>query len=283
MVACANCSAFRPALSRPHGFQEVCIVDACHQHAYSIPPIHSLSTFFDTHSFFNEPTISLALTPDLLPDMQDCFNPTLSASIISTPNTTASPDAAPQQCSDPASFGSLYQSSSTLLINPSVESAHVPLDVKCSSVPSLCGDAIEASISPRTSKCQPLSSSVGCENEFVSKRPLRKRGRPRLDRSNRAETPSASSEKQHKPCCSRVPHNQVERKYREGLNSEIEKLRRAVPTLLQSNDVGVIGQPKPSKATVIAAAVEYIKSTERERDALRKEVERTKYTKAKPR
>ena len=80
-----------------------------------------------------------------------------------------------------------------------------------------------------------------------------------------------------------MPHNQVERKYREGLNSEIEKLRSVVPTLPQSNDSGVIGQPKPSKAIVLAAAVDYIKSTERERDALREEIERIKYAEAKRR
>jgi acyl-coenzyme A synthetase/AMP-(fatty) acid ligase len=80
-----------------------------------------------------------------------------------------------------------------------------------------------------------------------------------------------------------VPHNQVERKYREGLNSEIEKLRRAVPTLPQSNDSGVIGQPKPSKAIVVSAAVDYIRRTEKERDTLREEIKRTKHAQSKKR
>src|SRR3712207_8387256 len=43
----------------------------------------------------------------------------------------------------------------------------------------------------------------------------------------------------------RLPHNQVERKYREGLNAELERLRRAVPTLPQSDEAGAMGQPKP--------------------------------------
>jgi hypothetical protein len=68
-----------------------------------------------------------------------------------------------------------------------------------------------------------------------------------------------------------MPHNQVERKYREGLNSELESLRRAVPTLLQSVEGEVMGQPKPSKAIVLASAIDYIKKTEKERDMYREE------------
>jgi hypothetical protein len=68
-----------------------------------------------------------------------------------------------------------------------------------------------------------------------------------------------------------MPHNQVERKYREGLNSELERLRRAVPTLLQSVEGEVMGQPKPSKAIVLASAIDYIKKTEKERDMYREE------------
>jgi len=55
----------------------------------------------------------------------------------------------------------------------------------------------------------------------------------------------------------------VERKYRDGLNDGIERLRRAVPTLPQGgDDVG-----RPSKRTVLAGAVAYIQRIEEERDA----------------
>jgi hypothetical protein len=73
-----------------------------------------------------------------------------------------------------------------------------------------------------------------------------------------------------------LPHNQVERKYREGLNSELERLRRAVPTLPHSEDGGIMGQPKPSKAMVLSSAIDYIRSIEKERDALRAENETLK-------
>jgi hypothetical protein len=63
----------------------------------------------------------------------------------------------------------------------------------------------------------------------------------------------------------------VERKYREGLNAELERLRRAVPTLLQSHDGSGIGQPKPSKSMVIAAAIKHIEMVTQERDMLQNE------------
>jgi hypothetical protein len=73
----------------------------------------------------------------------------------------------------------------------------------------------------------------------------------------------------------RLPHNQVERKYREGLNSELERLRRAVPMLRGSGDATeAIGQPKPSKAMVLSSAIDYIHRIETERDALLEENER---------
>jgi hypothetical protein len=66
----------------------------------------------------------------------------------------------------------------------------------------------------------------------------------------------------------RVPHNQVERKYREALNNEMERLRQNVPTLPHAQDGAALGPPKPSKGTVLAAAVQYIKDLEAETEAL---------------
>lgn len=104
------------------------------------------------------------------------------------------------------------------------------------------------------------------------KRPQRKRGRPRLDRTKTISSTSSPSSKSQKT--GRLPHNQVERKYREGLNAELERLRRAVPTLPQSDEAGAMGQAKPSKAMVLASAIEYIRRIEAERDALKLENER---------
>jgi hypothetical protein len=72
----------------------------------------------------------------------------------------------------------------------------------------------------------------------------------------------------------RLPHKQIERKYRDGLNLEIERLRKAVPTLLQSTDSGLTGVAKPTKGVVLAAAIKYILKIEQERDSAIDEIER---------
>jgi len=71
----------------------------------------------------------------------------------------------------------------------------------------------------------------------------------------------------------RTPHNVIERKYRESLNSEMERLRLTVPLTArwETNVCATIGKPKPSKAIVLAAAISYIHDLERERDTLRME------------
>ena len=70
-----------------------------------------------------------------------------------------------------------------------------------------------------------------------------------------------------------MPHTEVERKYREKLNAELERLRRAVPKLPQSDNVDT-GAVKPSKSMVLAVAIDYINELERQRDAAVEEVER---------
>jgi hypothetical protein len=122
------------------------------------------------------------------------------------------------------------------------------------------------------------SSSPSSEeaDEAKIKRAPRKRGRPRINRSESDPTtlgsPANGSAKSR--CSRRLPHNQVERKYREGLNAELERLRRAVPTLPQRDSNDMNGPPKPSKATVLASAIDYIKFIEADRDRLLEEIER---------
>jgi len=101
----------------------------------------------------------------------------------------------------------------------------------------------------------------------VAPTPKRKRGRPKPNR--RASEPSPSKN----TICQRVPHNQVERKYRQMLNAEMERLRINVPTLPQHDGTSLAGPPKPSKATVLAAAVDYIKMLEAETERLTEENE----------
>jgi hypothetical protein len=85
-----------------------------------------------------------------------------------------------------------------------------------------------------------------------------KRGRPRKIRATSEPSNIASFSRQD--CAQRVPHHQVERKYREGLNTSLRQLQRAVPTH------GAFGTTRPSKAMVIAGAIDYIHKIEKERD-----------------
>jgi hypothetical protein len=74
----------------------------------------------------------------------------------------------------------------------------------------------------------------------------------------------------------RLPHNQVERKYRESLNTQLDSLRRVVPALQQNNqrvmdgaDIEDLPTPsKPSKAVVLASATAYIRQIEKDKKNL---------------
>ncbi|KAK7518619.1 hypothetical protein IWZ03DRAFT_358901 [Phyllosticta citriasiana] len=116
------------------------------------------------------------------------------------------------------------------------------------------------------------------------KRQLRNRHHEEPHDDEPRATPRASSNRA--PPKTRQPHNMVEKKYREGLNNELERLRRAVRTLpqpptrsLSSDDDDDDGYgystsvPKPSKAAVLAGAVEYIRYLETEHERLRSENE----------
>ncbi|SMY24406.1 unnamed protein product [Zymoseptoria tritici ST99CH_1A5] len=83
----------------------------------------------------------------------------------------------------------------------------------------------------------------------------------------------------------RVPHNLVERRYRDNLNHQIESLRLALPTLrdarpsapvsangsssnTEQDDGAAAGPRMPSKAVIISTAANYIKDLETEREHL---------------
>ncbi|CAD0091317.1 unnamed protein product [Aureobasidium mustum] len=71
----------------------------------------------------------------------------------------------------------------------------------------------------------------------------------------------------------RIPHTAVERRYRENLNSQLEKLRHAVPHVqaAQRRRASDINDPmKPSKCEVLVGALEYIKKLETENKELKK-------------
>jgi hypothetical protein len=110
----------------------------------------------------------------------------------------------------------------------------------------LCADEISALASctllPSSLECETLKEATLSGKEPVPKQPQRKCGRPRLERKLAGIAPifsvnSLSSKHcQHTPC---QLHKRAERKYRNGLDSDLEKLRRAVPTLLQSKMIAL--------------------------------------------
>jgi len=77
----------------------------------------------------------------------------------------------------------------------------------------------------------------------------------------------------------RLPHNQVERKYRESLNTQLDSLRRVVPALQQNQrnigdgaDIEDLPTPsKPSKAVILASATAHIRQIEKDKKSLAEE------------
>jgi hypothetical protein len=245
---------------------------------YTTSPDYLPSTFFDSDSFSDRPLTSIEMTPTGYSSKQPSFNPTLPATGISAADSQ--PDF--QQTYFQTPFGQLDQYSLGYSLDPSSINSFdptpfSPVTETSSRTPSLCGDAQQQAHSPPMSpplvKREASFSPPAIEEETTSTRPLRKRGRPRLDRFDSDPHSTGSSSGKYSRG-GRLPHNQVERKYREGLNSELERLRRTVPTLPQSDDGSAMGQPKPSKAMILSGAIDYIKQIEKERDALKEEVER---------
>jgi len=104
-------------------------------------------------------------------------------------------------------------------------------------------------------------SNQARENEEPKPKP--KRGRPRLPRNEPSKTASFENWIGEVVPSHRVPHNQVEQKYRNGLNAELDRLRDAIPSTASQT-----GQAKLSKGMVLASAIDYIKHVEDERDKL---------------
>ncbi|CAG5139317.1 uncharacterized protein ALTATR162_LOCUS464 [Alternaria atra] len=73
----------------------------------------------------------------------------------------------------------------------------------------------------------------------------------------------------------RFIHNKVERKYREGINAEMKRLQRAVPTMQPraKKDDETSETFRPSKAMILTGAIDYIKKLECERDAALEELD----------
>jgi hypothetical protein len=113
-----------------------------------------------------------------------------------------------------------------------------------------------------TDKSPPTNSGADTKHERTS--------------STEATVPEASDETKPSKSRTRLPHNQVERKYRESLNTQLESLRRVVPSLQHGRaplcdgaDIeDLSATSKPSKALVLASATAYIKKVEKEKRQL---------------
>jgi hypothetical protein len=247
---------------------------------YATSPDYCLSNLFDTDDLFDQSFTSLEMMPSGFPTKPAPFNPTLPTGEMSAGESQSSFDHTFYQApfGQPEQYDPSYSLDPTA-IHSSEPASFSPITQSSSKTPSLCEDAQQhaqsPSLSPHLIKLESPFSPASLEEQTTPKRPLRKRGRPRLDRTD-TDIHSPTSPSAKTPRTGRLPHNQVERKYREGLNSELERLRRAVPTLPNSDDGCAMGQPKPSKAMVLCSAIEYIRQIEKERDALREEVERLK-------
>jgi len=117
-------------------------------------------------------------------------------------------------------------------------------------------------------------------------------GHPEMPNSDREPSPPGGKKKRGRPKSEilqvedrkenkeferpRLPHNEVERKYRESLNLGFEKLRATVPTLPKYDSGAASVAQKQSKAAVLGAAIEYIKYLEGENERLVEENKRLK-------
>jgi hypothetical protein len=163
--------------------------------------------------------------------------------------------------------------------NPAYLASFIPSlnDVSSAPVPPVpsCG-ITPASILPR-----PLEHTVHITNGEIShpdEEPVVEPSSRKLKHSGSSSTPNSSGDGPTSPLrahrTARLSHTQVERRYREGLNRQFERLRSAVPTLPQSVEASAIGVAKPSKGMVLAAAIDYISQIEEERDSAIQEVHR---------
>jgi len=75
------------------------------------------------------------------------------------------------------------------------------------------------------------------------------------------------------PSKRRIAHNLVEKRYRNTINSEMERLRRMIPQIVTIDAQTPDGRAKASKATVLSSAVRYIQDLERDRHRLAMENE----------
>ncbi|ORY00391.1 hypothetical protein BCR34DRAFT_592595 [Clohesyomyces aquaticus] len=280
LIANTDYSPTNEAFSYPDPFDKVHLADS-----YTARPDYSLDEFLNFDSFFDRPANTVELPAGFAPKNHAVFNSTLpaAASAVASSNMNVWG----QSSVNPPPFGRLGSYNEPFThglpfgsISTDAFESSCPSPRNSSPTPSLCGDGAQlrqvpspAASTSSLKRESPDEPTIAGE-EPAPKRVQRKRGRPKLNRSETDTSNYSNGDSPRSRPSRRLPHNQVERKYREGLNSELERLRRAVPTLPQRDSSDLTGPPKPSKATVLASAIDYIKKIERERDMLLEENER---------
>jgi hypothetical protein len=113
---------------------------------------------------------------------------------------------------------------------------------------------------------QPAASEPAASQLLASQSPI---GQPPA-----SQPPAERAAEQAESSSRRQAHNLVERKYRDTLNHELERLRQAIPHIRDLDAETPDGRPRPSKATVLAAAADYINRLQAEVRNLSEENER---------
>lgn len=269
----SDCSPAHEAFSCPDAFDKAYLADL-----YTTTPSYLLDDWVNC-DFFDRPLNNVDLPAGFEPKYHAAFNATLptAASAIEDANMNQWPSV------NSAPFRRLVNYNDTFTTGLQFGAINSDsLESSCSSLressptPLLCGGGpqpTQASPTLSHSSLKRESLDDAAKDEPSPKRVQRKRGRPRINRSETDPTNYSTSDSLKSRPSYRLPHNQIERKYREGLNSELERLRLAVPTLPQRDSSDLAGPPKPSKATVLASAIDYIKAIETERDRLLEENE----------
>jgi hypothetical protein len=133
----------------------------------------------------------------------------------------------------------------------------------------------DASRSPSPSNSSQASTPRSTHKERPKKATSTKKQIPALP-TPLVETPKAKS---------RVPHNQVEKKYRENVNAQLDALRRVVPSQNQTGfdglDMEDLGSAsaagrQPSKAAVLSSATAYIRQLEKDNARMLEEMDALK-------
>ncbi|KAF2033063.1 hypothetical protein EK21DRAFT_109197 [Setomelanomma holmii] len=126
-----------------------------------------------------------------------------------------------------------------------------------------------------TSMNEPSGRQSRSNNTTASPTESRQRVKSEMSEDSPPKESPKNIEEQKSKSRRRLPHNQVERKYRESLNTQLESLKRVVPSLQQNAancdgaDIEDLPTPsKPSKAVILASATAYIKQQEKDKKQL---------------